>query len=144
MNFILKGKPAEIMQELKIMENDNTTFPMHNFFDNACSKKDRKKVLAFLHFIFNNKHIYSAFFTAMYAKITNNQPTSTAFIYTYMRLRHEIQTDEETFKLSNDYMPFLSRLYLEENPHHDKFIVTKKSVADLVFYDKLLKTLISS
>ena len=144
MNFILKGKPAEIMQELMIMENDNTTFPMHNFFDNACSEKDRKKVLAFLHFIFNNKHIFVAFHKAMRKKILKNANTSTALIYVELRLNKEIQTDEETFKLSNDYMPFLSRLYLEENPHHDKFIVTKKSVADLVFYDKLLKTLISS
>ena len=113
------------------------------FFDNkSLTLKQTDTILAFLDFHFTNPQVFDLLYTAVISRINNHQPISMKELYNHIRLLSQLSTDDPTYKLNNNYEPFYSRLLLEafKEDHflHSK-IKLRKSVADRVCYDKILK-----
>ena len=78
-----------------------------------------------------NPEVYKMFerftFDAIYR---GHQRLSAEMIINRIRWETKIVTDNDDYKINNNYKPFYSRLFIAQNPHHKDFFRLRQSAAD--------------
>lgn len=79
----------------------------------------------FLRFHEDNPHVYSLFDHFTRQAVASGIPRYSAYaIVNRIRWHTTIETVGSQFKISNDHIPHLARMWLRENPAHKDFFVT--------------------
>jgi hypothetical protein len=74
-----------------------------------------------------NPHVYQMFSSFTKTAIDAGLPHSSAWlIVNRIRWETAIETQGDTFKISNDFIAYYARLFMAYNPEHDGFFRTKK------------------
>jgi hypothetical protein len=74
-----------------------------------------------------NPHVYQMFSSFTKTAIDAGLPHSSAWlIVNRIRWETAIETQGDTFKISNDFIAYYARLFMVYNPEHDGFFRTKK------------------
>lgn len=51
-------------------------------------------------------------------------------IFQRIRWHTDVETNDESYKINNNHVPFYARLFMKNHPQHEGFFRTRKSVAD--------------
>jgi len=80
-----------------------------------------------------NPHVYQMFSSFTKTAIDAGLPHSSAWlIVNRIRWETAIETQGDTFKISNDFIAYYARLFMAYNPEHDGFFRTKKLKDEIV------------
>jgi|TARA_B110000285_G_scaffold160910_1_gene179735 hypothetical protein len=80
-----------------------------------------------------NPHVYQMFSSFTKTAIDAGLPHSSAWlIVNRIRWETAIETQGDTFKISNDFIAYYARLFMVYNPEHDGFFRTKKLKDEIV------------
>lgn len=83
----------------------------------------------------NNPQVYEAFELFTFQVIRSGRKYFSArAIMERVRWNSQIEAKNDLFKINDHQVPFYSRLFESNHPHHKGFFIKRRSVADAKFF----------